>query len=121
MRGWQKPVISSSQAPSVPRKEVSLTPPMGTSTQEPEKWAALRASAGVWRDWAERPRLGSQAGSQQPLFPGSPSCCCWAPGPAPPALGVTAATAFPNRSRLGCCKGCPAGEGLKGWEGHGRK
>lgn len=28
---------------------------------------------------------------------------------------------FPKRSGLGCCKGCPAGEGLKGWEGHGRK
>ncbi|KAI4563464.1 hypothetical protein MJT46_019820 [Ovis ammon polii x Ovis aries] len=88
---------------------------MGTSsTQEPEKWAALRASAGVGETgqreapaWAARPGASSPC-SQALLFllllgarasTPSPRCDC--------------GHSFPNRSRLGCCKGCPAGHYLK--------
>lgn len=72
---------------------------MGTPLgQEPEKWAALWASAGAPEGWGDRveraPGLGSQAGSQQPLSP-RPSSCCWVPRAraALPAPGVTVCTA----------------------------
>uniref|UniRef100_A0A8C2Y042 Death domain-containing protein n=1 Tax=Capra hircus TaxID=9925 RepID=A0A8C2Y042_CAPHI len=88
---------------------------MGTSSaQEPEKWAALRASAGVGETgqreapaWAARPGASSPC-SQALLF-----LLLLGARASTPSSRCDCGHSFPNRSRLGCCKGCPAGHYLK--------
>ena len=71
----RKPVICSSQAPSVPRGRKSVSPPTHGHLLCSRTWEMGCSEGKRWggRDRAERgPRLGSQAGSQQPLSPGPP-------------------------------------------------
>ncbi|XP_044798882.1 tumor necrosis factor receptor superfamily member 25 isoform X3 [Bubalus bubalis] len=88
---------------------------MGTSSaQEPGKWAALRASAGVGEiGQREAPAWAARLGVSSPCPQALLFLLLLGARASTPSPRCDCGHSFPKRSGLGCCKGCPAGHYLK--------